>query len=419
TNVVSLLIPDEYTITDDIFVIKDFLNITYEIETDEIEIEDKNEVELEDLVIDKSIDNEQEYIRNFIIEDKKLKEYVGYTENVIIPEGLVTEISSGAFKNSNIVSVTIPQDIKIIRNRCFEGCGKLKEVVMGDGVKTIGSYAFTGCDELKRVKLSNKLTSIGDYAFSRCKNLIEIDFPLSLEKIGDYAFSRCSSLRNIFIPENVSSIDSYTFRDCTAVSKVLVDKNNIYYDSRDNCNAIIEKDNDKLIFACKNATIPEGVKSIGEYAFASLTEFNIVIPASVTNISSEAFFECDKISSISVDFNNKVYDSRENCNGIIETETNTLLFGCSKTIIPDGIAAIERHAFYKCDDLKSITIPASVKRVGANAFESCKNLKEIIICCKRKAFRFIPPGYQEYFYDKNSCPNVVLRWKDVDTNKIL
>ena len=119
--------------------------------------------------------------------------------------------------------------------------------------------------------------------------------------------------------------------------------------------------------------------SIGDWAFSGcygLTE--ITIPDSVTNIGYMVFEGCSNITDIIVEEGNLKYDSRENCNAIIETDSNTLVFGCNNTIIPNSVTSIGDYAFAECGFLRDITIPNGVTHIGDYAFD-WSGLKSITI----------------------------------------
>ena len=201
-----------------------------------------------------------------------------------------------------------------------------------------------------------------------------------MASIGEYAFTSCSALSSITIPSSVTSIAYHAFTSCSALSSITVEAGNPTYDSRNNCNAIIEKETNVLLVACKGTVIPNSVTRIGYYAFENCSALtSITIPSSVTSIEKNAFSGCSALSSISVEAGNPIYDSRNNCNAIIITRWNELLVGCKNTVIPNSVTEIRENAFSGCTTLTSITIPNSVTSIESNAFKDCSALTVVVI----------------------------------------
>ena len=198
-----------------------------------------------------------------------------------------------------IKKVVIEDGVTSIGNHAFELCPSLTSVTIPNSVKSIGSYAFLYCKGLTSITIPNSVTSIGGFAFEGCSGLTSITIPNSVTSIGDYAFYVCSGLTSITIPNSVTSIGSYAFSDCSGLTSITVEKGNTKYDSRDNCNAIIETNTNKLIAGCKNTIIPNSVMSVGESAFYGCSGLtSITIPNSVTSIGNWAFYYCSGLTSI-------------------------------------------------------------------------------------------------------------------------
>ena len=219
--------------------------------------------------------------------------------------------------------------------------------------------------------------------------------------IEDIAFYGCHDLTSIVVPNSVTEIGQEAFGNCPGLTSIVVESGNPRFDSRNNCNAIIETTDNELIAGCKNTIIPNSVTKIGNFAFdACVSLTSIVIPNSVTEIGHYAFYCCDSLTSIDipnsvieigygvfesclgltsivVESGNPRYDSRNNCNAIIETAYNTLIYGCKNTTIPYSVTTIDDYAFYDCDGLTSIVIPNSVTSIGDNAFCNCWRLTDV------------------------------------------
>lgn len=151
------------------------------------------------------------------------------------------------------------------------------------------------------------MTSIGHDAFSYCNGLTSITIPNNVTSIGSCAFIGCTSLTSITIPNSVTSIDHACFASCSGLNSIVVENGNTVYDSRDNCNAIIETSSNTLHTGCKNTIIPSSVTSIGDYALwdcSGLT--SIIIPKSVTSIGERAFHGCNGLTSVIVEWETPV-----------------------------------------------------------------------------------------------------------------
>ena len=316
--------------------------------------------------------------------------------------------------------IIIQEGVTSIGEYAFYNCTSLTSITIPDSVTSIGENAFSGCTSLTSITIGNSVTSIGKYAFLGCTSLTSITIPDSVTSISYSAFSGCTSLTSITIPDSVTNICSNAFTACSSLKKIVVDNNNKVYDSRDNCNAIIETATNSIIIGCANTlipnsvtrieddafsgctsltsiTIPNSVTSIGALAVSDCTSLtSITIPDSVTSIGEYAFSNCSSLKKIVVDNNNKVYDSRDNCNAIIETATNSIIIGCANTLIPNSVTSIEEYAFSKCTSLTSITIPNSVTNIGSSAFLFCISLRDVHYNGKKHEFRQISERFDAF-----------------------
>lgn len=248
-----------------------------------------------------------------------------------------------------------------------------------DGTTIIAPSAFFALEQAQSVFIPSSIRIIGKNAFQMCSSLISIRLPDSLSIIEHNAFSDCSSLQSLIIPKGVTELYSDVTANSSKIKKIEVSKANSKYDSRDDCNAIIESSTNKLILGCSNTIIPNTVVEIGDEAFYGCKNFKkLFIPASVMKIGRRAFVGTG-VESVVVDSNNPVYDSRKNCNAIIEKDSNTLLFGISSTRIPNSVKHIGRSAFERCEGLKQLKISSSILSIEDSAFAYCEKLKSVKI----------------------------------------
>lgn len=229
----------------------------------------------------------------------------------------------------------------------------------------------------------------------------------SVTSIDRYAFQYCSGLTSITIPPSIEIIEGQAFYGCDGLSAVHITDLEAW------CNISFSNASGNPLFYAhhlylngkevKDLIIPEGITSIGTEAFAGGSGFtSITIPSSVTSIGDVAFEQCSNLSSVSIPSSvisigwspfadcsniasivvqegNPAYDSRDNCNAIIETATNTLIMGCNQTIIPEDIIYIAKGALYGYNSIKSMNIPNNVEVIGDWAFSFCNNMASLVI----------------------------------------
>lgn len=258
--------------------------------------------------------------------------YNGEATDVIIPnyiEGIpVTGIEKGAFYETGVISVQIP-----------------------DGITKIGAYVFAFCRKLQSISIPDSVTELGENQFWGCKALEKVVLPAGIKEIEDYLFAFCHGLKEVVLPDTVEVISQFAFYECTSL---------------------------------ENITIPGSVTTIGEMAFMSCSEFTeVIIPEQVSSIGICAFGMCPALNSIKVAEGNTSFTSRDNngneCNAIIRITDNTLLTGCANTTIPEGVEILDSGAFCACSGLKTLNIPSTVTIMKDNVFYGCTGLTNIVL----------------------------------------
>jgi len=279
-------------------------------------------------------------------------------DEVVLPPDL-TEISDNLFAESGLKTISIPAKVKRIGNSAFSG-GSLKSINISNSVKTIQNSAFSACRWLEKVTMGKNVESIGEAAFSICSKLKDIKLPSTLKGIGPRAFYECASIEEIIIPGSVESIGDGAFSNCHKLKSIKVDGANKRYDSRDNCNAIVETSTGTLIAGCDASVIPLSVTSIGNEAFAGCTGLKSVeMPAKVSVIGDKAFFYCKSLEELNLPNSVTQIGERSFC-------------GCDSlrsVVIANSVRIIDYAAFLHDDHIKSVTIGSGVKVIGEWAFK--------------------------------------------------
>ena len=313
-----------------------------------------------------------------IIVSRKHNDLILACCNSTIPFG-VEKINKYSFAYiSNLKKIIIPSSVKIIEKYAFTHNHSL-EIVHMENPHTIGNGAFENCYSLRQINLPTSVALIGDKAFNNT-SVEEVILPVSVNKIGVFAFANNSNLEKIFIPSHLDTFDRSWFDNCTNIKEIIVDENNIYIDSRDNCNAIIAKNN-SLLFACKNTIIPDDVIRIEPLCFVNYKEIEeINLPDSIVELPVGVFSAYQNLKKIKLPTGiSEIPDSAfEYCYSLKEID------------IPSSVNKIGTNAFYYCVSLKEIVIPENVHTVGASAFNKCVNLNKVIYKANVPNSSYIP-----------------------------
>lgn len=362
-------------------------------------------------------------------------------ETVILPETL-EYLGSQAFNScSKLTNIDIPSGIQVIKGYTFSGCESLGNVIIPAGVTTIEICAFYNCIAFTSIIIPEGVTSIGERALSGCVNL-EIIYNLSdLEltkgstEYGEVALyakyihnelpreialeeevSYHSTVDTLELPESVTFTyseeevtldviwDTSTFVSRQIGKQVIygvLSDDELYdqYNIKRGCIYITldilpyvfslnETSNEYTLTAYygteEEVVIPETINNIKVASLKGTFNENetvvcVKVPKTIKNISDEAFYYCNNLLYISVDENNAVYDSRNNCNAIINSSTNELIVGTNLTVIPNDIISLGKYSFAGRNGLKEIQLPEGLKTIGTAAFRKCTSLESITI----------------------------------------
>ena len=254
---------------------------------------------------------------------------------------LSVEAANISFADSHVKAVCVEQ-------WDTDGDGELSEeeaaMVTDLGHVFVQDTDIKSFDELR---FFTSLTSISSSDFKGCNNMVSIQLPPQLKSIGKSAFTSCSRLTAIVIPEGVKTIGDFAFNGCIRLASL---------------------------------NLPEGLTSIGEYSFNDCSALmSLAIPSTLTTIPTNAFMGCSSITSLTVAAGNTVFDSREDCNALIRTSTNTMVLGTTNSTFPSSVVAIGDQAFSGNSKLVSIDIPEGIKNIGESAFSNCSSLVSVAL----------------------------------------
>lgn len=312
------------------------------------------------------------YMEDFSYNRVPWKDYADQIKEVVIYgpqddlESCILSIGRYAFSGcKNLKKISIPVSVEIIGLAAFSGSG-IERIHLPANLKTISTAAFSGCTNLKSVEFPAGLTEIESRAFSK-SGLVRIELPDTVTTMESDVFSECPNLEFVKLPRNLEVIEMSMFKKCAKLQSVVFPEN--------------VKVIGRLAFMwcdeLQNFTLPESVETIGLQAFIdceSLTE--VTIPANVTIIEQNSFSGCGKLRAIYVAEGNPAYQSVD---GVLMTKDGTMVHTCPGAkegtfVIPNGVTTIASLAFFDCQNLKRLVIPATLTTINERGFDFCDNL---------------------------------------------
>ncbi|MEE0875226.1 MAG: leucine-rich repeat protein [Ruminococcus sp.] len=307
----------------------------------------------------------------------KITAYNGQDPNLVIPAKIdgkvVSDIAPNVFRSMSFLkTVKLPDSLKTIESRAFEGCTGMTELSLGNSLETIGSWAFHNCPGLTKLTIPASLTKISEEAFYYCTGIQELEIQGTDLAIGNYAFEYLTNLEKLTIHEGVKSIGYAAFSGNKKLKIVSLP------DSLETIGASAFN----ICESIESITLGKGVTSVGENAFYNCISLKTVqVNAACAALPTNAFNNDTALESITVDNNNQKYSSY---NGALldKEKTKVLVYPKSKAgayTIPNTVTSISAEAFSNCQNLSEITIGDGVTEIGASAFIGCTGLKKVTL----------------------------------------
>lgn len=289
-----------------------------------------------------------------------LKTANGYTAllTVSLPEGFTT-LNGYTFYGSStapsaLVKVDFPSTLNKVSEKEFLDCIALEELILPNAIETLPLDFARNTTSLKRVVLPASLKTLGNTAFRYSGISGELVIPEGCTTIGQYAFAN-TNVERVVIPSTIQSIGAYVFYQCSSITDVISKSTIIgaqmFYECENLKNINLENTVTigKQAFNNPNGgttkivglVLPEGLTSIGEYAFTRCDITEIVLPSTLTTIGQSVFLGCTslkKVVALNTCFGQSMFQNCSNVNELVLTERFV-------TLGKDALASVSQTSF--------------------------------------------------------------------------
>lgn len=302
-----------------------------------------------------------------------------------------------------LATLTLTDDSVVVIN----GKGTLTADMVADYMSTcrvfeagkkctaIGANVLMNCTTLKSVVLSDSVLDVGQQAFRNCSNIEYIDFGHGVRRLQWLAFYNLTSLKELHLPASISyTISSDGFTNRKNLTAITVEDGCPIYDSRDDCNCVMQKSNNALVFGCANSVIPNSCRIVNNGAFNSVGITSVTIPNGVTSIGSHAFLNSKLNTSITIP---------DSVTTIGQQAFRTTAI--PEVIIGSDITSIGQYIFAGCRQLAQVTILAvTPPTLGGNAFAGNKAGRKIYVPAESVEAYKTAAGWSTYAADIEAIP---------------
>lgn len=303
-------------------------------------------------------------------------------------------------KNENLVVVKLPENMTEVGEDIFGDCKNLRGVKIPEGVSRINKEAFYGCSILETINFPAKLTSVGDNAFSLCSKMELDNLPNSLLHVGQSAFCYVplqalkldrkveigagafsnTPITEIEMATPCDSILGGTFSDCPNLTKITIGEGLKYIGDKAFANSPV-----------KEANLPSTLRDISSTAFTGYSSYcpfvNDIQPENHIRYIGKVAYQCvDRdleeytIKDGTVTLADELFESSQgnafHIPASVEQIGSRVFAGTQIKTLPEmpGLKRIGDEAFYQCKNLKKVTIPETVEYIGGGAFYGCSNI---------------------------------------------